>query len=123
MELNQIYKCNICGNIVELVHVGGGQIVCCGQPMELLKEKKDEEGKEKHQPVVELKDEGMQIKIGETPHPMEESHFIEWVEVIIQNKVYRRFLKPGDNPVVNFSIKENPERVRIYCNIHGLWRN
>jgi len=123
MEVNQVYKCNICGNIVELLHVGGGQLVCCGQPMELLKEKNEEEGQEKHRPVINIKNEEIEVRIGEILHPMEENHFIEWVEIFLKDRVYRRFLKPGEEPIVSFFIKDKPERVRIYCNIHGLWRN
>lgn len=123
MEINQVYKCNVCGNIVELLHVGGGQLVCCGQPMELLKEKEKEEGQEKHRPVINIKNEEIEVKVGEILHPMEENHFIEWVEVFVKDRAYRRFLKPGEEPIVSFSIKDKPERVRIYCNIHGLWRN
>jgi len=121
MQRGQIYKCNICGNIVELIHLGGGQLVCCGQPMELLKEKNQEEGQEKHLPVVEEKDGLVKIRVGEVPHPMEENHYIEWIELITDNKSYFRFLKPGDSPEAEFLVNENPLKARVYCNIHGLW--
>lgn len=110
----QIYKCNVCGNIVEVLHSGQGQLVCCGQPMELQIEKEVDEGKEKHIPVIE----GGKIKVGEVPHPMEESHYIEWIEV----DNCKIFLKPGDKPEAEFNVKENSS-VRIYCNIHGLWKS
>ena len=82
IELNQVYKCNVCGNIVEVLHVGGGQLVCCGQPMELLKEKTEDAGLEKHVPVLKKTDSGVNVKVGSVPHPMEDAHYIEFVEVI-----------------------------------------
>lgn len=122
MERNQIYKCNICGNIVELLHVGGGQLVCCGQPMELLKEKTKDEGFEKHVPVVEKTEKGIRVKVGSIPHPMEENHYIEWIEVIADGKVYKKFLKPGDQPEAEFEVQAEEIQARDYCNIHGLWK-
>jgi superoxide reductase len=122
-ELSQIYKCNICGNIVEMVHTGKGELVCCGQPMELLKEKGEEqEGKEKHVPVIEKTDDGIKVKIGSVEHPMESEHFIEWIEILVDGKAYRKFLKPGDKPEAVFCIKADNVKVREYCNIHGLWK-
>ncbi len=118
-----IYKCNVCGNIVEVLYLGGGQLVCCGQPMELLKEKTEDVGKEKHVPVIERTESGVKIKIGSIPHPMEEKHYIEWVEIIIDGGVYRKYLKPGDKPEAEFEIKEEKIEVREYCNIHGLWKS
>ena len=109
----QIYRCNVCGNIVEVLHSGAGELICCGQPMELLIEKETDEGKEKHVPVVR----GNKVVVGEAPHPMEEKHFIEWIEV----DNCKVFLKPGDQPEAEFNIKENSS-IRIYCNIHGLWK-
>lgn len=117
----QIYKCNICGNIVEVLHVGGGQLVCCGQPMELLKEKTEDVGKEKHLPVLEKTEKGIKVKIGSVPHPMEEKHYIEWIEIIANGLVYRKFLKPGDKSEAEFKIKAENIEVRDYCNVHGLW--
>lgn len=118
----QIYKCNVCGNIVEVVHSGVGQLVCCGQPMELLEEKTIEnEGKEKHVPVIEKTNKGFKVKIGSVPHPMEESHYIEWIEISVNGITYRKFLKPGDKPEAEFCIKEEEIKAREYCNQHGLW--
>ena len=119
----QIYKCNICGNIVEFLHVGKGQLICCGQPMDLLIEKTEDEGKEKHVPVVEKNEEGVIVKIGSVPHPMEETHYIEWIEIVFKNNSYINFLKPGDSPEVEFKVwkEETIIFVRAYCNIHGLW--
>ncbi len=121
-ELRQIYRCNICGNIVEVLHAGRGQLVCCGQPMELLKEKTEDVGLEKHVPVIEKTESGVKVKVGSVPHPMEEKHYIEWIEIIADGKVYRKFLKPGDQPEAEFCIKAEKIETREYCNIHGLWR-
>ena len=120
-ELLQVYRCNICGNIVEVLHTGIGTLVCCGQPMELLEEKKEDVGKEKHVPVVERTETGVKVKVGLIPHPMEEKHYIEWIEIIANGKVLRKFLKPGDKPEAEFEIKEKRLVVKEYCNIHGLW--
>ena len=119
----QIYKCNICGNIVEVLHAGVGQLVCCGQPMEVLAEKTEDVGKEKHVPVIEIKDGEITVKVGSVPHPMEEKHYIEWIEVIIDGESYRKFLRPGDKPEATFKTVTKPEKIeaREYCNIHGLW--
>ncbi len=125
-QQKQIYRCNVCGNIVEIVHSGVGQLVCCGQPMELLEEKTIEnEGKEKHVPVVEKTNRGFKVKIGSIPHPMEENHYIEWIEISVNGIAYRKFLKPGDKPEAEFcieAIKAEKFEAREYCNQHGLWR-
>jgi len=117
----QVYKCEICGNIVEMLHEGQGQLVCCGQPMKLLEAKTQEEGKEKHLPVIEKLDNGIKVLVGSVPHPMEEKHYIEWVEVISNGKAYRQFLKPGDKPEATFNVETTSIQVREYCSIHGLW--
>lgn len=121
MEKGQIYRCNVCGNIVELIHVGGGKLVCCGKPMELQKEKTEDEGAEKHVPVVEKTANGIKVKIGSIPHPMEKEHFIEWIEVEIEGKAYREYLKPEMAPEAEFCIEGKIDRVREYCSVHGLW--
>ncbi|KPJ57334.1 hypothetical protein AMJ49_01925 [Parcubacteria bacterium DG_74_2] len=119
----QIYKCNICGNIVEVLHVGVGQLVCCGQPMELLNEKETDIGLEKHVPIIEKKEKGIKVKVGSTPHPMEEKHYIEWIEISVEDRIYRKFLKSGDRPEAEFGIKADKIEAREYCNIHGLWKS
>jgi len=121
-ELNQIYKCPVCGNIVEVLHTGVGQLVCCGQPMELINSKSEDQGLEKHLPIIETNDDEIIVKIGSIPHPMEEAHFIEWVEIIADNKTYRQFLKPGDEPKAVFKISASQIQARAFCNIHGLWQ-
>jgi len=121
-ELKQIYKCMVCGNIVEVLHAGKGKLVCCGKPMVLLEEKTEDVGHEKHVPVVEKAD-TVKVKVGSIPHPMESEHYIEWVEIIADGKVYRQFLKPGEEPVAEFEIKADNVVARAYCNVHGLWKS
>ena len=121
-QLKQIYKCNICGNIVEVLHVGAGQLVCCGQPMELLSEKTEDIGREKHVPIIEKTEKGILVKVGSVPHPMEEAHYIEWIEIIVDGKYCRKFLKPGDKPEAFFEVTAEKIEAREYCNIHGLWK-
>ncbi len=119
----QVYRCNVCGNIVEVLHAGKGELVCCGQPMELLQEKTADVGLEKHVPVVETTDRGIKVKVGDVPHPMEEKHHIEWVEVLTDGGSYRKFLKPGDKPEADFEIGAQKVVAREYCNIHSLWKS
>ncbi|MDP2750060.1 MAG: desulfoferrodoxin [Nanoarchaeota archaeon] len=121
-NLNEIYKCNVCGNIVEVVHASGGILVCCGQPMQLLQANTVDASKEKHVPVIEKTSFGVLVKIGSIPHPMEEKHYIEWIEVLADGKVYRKFLKPGDKPEAEFCINTSNIIAREYCNLHGLWK-
>jgi len=122
-KLNEIYRCNICGNIVEVLHAGVGELVCCGQPMKRLKAKIEDVGQEKHVPVIEKTDKGVKVKVGSVPHPMEEKHHIEWIEIIADGKVYRKFLKPGDKPETEFCVKSDKIIASEYCNIHGLWKS
>ncbi len=121
-KIRQVYKCSVCGNIVETLHVGGGELVCCGQPMNLLEEKTQDEGKEKHVPIIEKTDKGVKVKVGSVPHPMEEKHFIEWVELVAGGISYKQFLKPGQAPEATFSVSAENLSARIYCNVHGLWK-
>jgi superoxide reductase len=119
----EIYKCEVCGNIVEVVHTGAGELVCCGQPMTRLTENSVDAAKEKHVPVGEKTADGMTVKVGSVPHPMEEKHYIEWIEIIdTQGKAYRKFLKPGDTPEAAFCVPEGAYTLREYCNLHGLWK-
>lgn len=121
-ELRQIYKCNICGNIIEVIHTGVGQLVCCGQPMELLKEKTVDIGLEKHVPVIEKVGNKVKVKVGSVPHPMEEKHYIEWIEIVANGKTCRKFLKPREKPEAEFETTAERIEAREYCNIHGLWK-
>jgi len=122
-EQRQIYKCNVCGNIVEVLHPGAGELVCCGQPMELMVAKTEDQGQEKHVPVIEKTEAGIKVKVGSVPHPMEEQHYIEWIEVIADNQSYKKFLRPGETPEAIFDIKAEDIKAREYCNIHGLWQS
>lgn len=119
----EIYKCMVCGNIVEVLHGGDGELVCCGQPMENLAEKTADQGKEKHVPVIEKISGGYKVKVGSVPHPMEEKHYIEWIEILADGAAYRKFLNPGDAPEAVFNLKANTVTAREHCNIHGLWRS
>jgi len=122
-ELKQVYKCNVCGNIVEVLHAGAGELVCCGQPMQLLQENTVDAATEKHVPVVEKTENGIKVKVGSEPHPMEEKHYIEWIEVIADGRIYRKFLSPGDAPEAEFQITAENITAREYCNLHGLWKS
>jgi len=122
-ERLQVYKCELCGNIVEVLHEGKGALVCCGQPMKLLKENTVDAALEKHVPVVEKTGDGIKVKVGSVAHPMEEKHYIEWIEIIADGAAYRKFLKPGDKPEALFEIKAEKIEAREYCNLHGLWKS
>ena len=123
----EIYKCEICGNIVEMLHDGAGQLICCGQPMKLLVEKTEDVGNEKHVPIIEIFEDHIRVKVGDVPHPMEEKHHIEWIELIANGTVKRVTLSPGDKPVADFCTcdleKIETFSAREHCNIHGLWKS
>ncbi len=122
---SQIYKCEICGNIVELVHEGADSLVCCGKPMTEMKEQSKGEYAEKHAPVVKENSEGVEVKIGKITHPMQEDHYIEWIEILTENGVGRKYLNPKTNSKAEakFPVKSELKKVRMYCNKHGLWIN
>ncbi len=119
----QIYKCEICGNIVEMVHEGKGQLVCCGKPMVLQEENTVDAATEKHVPVIEKIDGGYKVKVGSVAHPMEEKHYIEWIELVEGDFSQRVFLKPGQEPEASFCTDASSVTARAYCNLHGLWRS
>ncbi|MBN1774371.1 MAG: desulfoferrodoxin [Deltaproteobacteria bacterium] len=120
---NQVYRCGVCGNIVEVLHAGGGQLVCCGQPMTLQDENTVDAAKEKHVPVIERTATGITVKVGGVPHPMEEKHWIQWIELLADERVYRKYLKPGDKPEATFPPLEAARlAAREYCNLHGQWK-
>lgn len=121
-ELRQVYKCDICGNMVEVVHKSGGTLVCCGKPMTLKEENSVDASNEKHLPVIEKVEGGVKVIVGEVEHPMAEEHYIEWIEIHTENKVYRKYLKPGEKPEAVFMVEEEVLYAREYCNLHGLWR-
>ena len=126
-KMFQVYRCEVCGNIVEVLHTGAGQLVCCSKPMKLLGENTTEASEEKHVPVIEKSEELINVKVGSVAHPMEESHFIEWIELVDEKCgwVEHQFLKPGLRPEASFGdLGECSEHiyVRAYCNLHGLWK-
>ena len=118
----EVYKCDVCGNIVEVLHGGQGTLVCCGQDMTLQVENTVDAAKEKHVPVVEKVDGGVKVKVGDVAHPMEEKHYIEWIEIIVDGKAHRQFLNPGEAPEATFQIEADNIVAREYCNLHGLWK-
>ncbi len=118
----QIYKCEVCGNIVEVLHEGAGQLVCCGKPMKLFLENTTDAAKEKHVPVIEKLPNGYKVSVGSVAHPMLDTHYIEWIELVAGDDVYRKFLKPNELPVAVFEIKADTVFAREYCNLHGLWK-
>ena len=122
-EKNQVYKCPLCGNIVEVLHTGAGELVCCGQPMDLVVENTVDAAKEKHVPVVEKTNDGFKVSVGSVPHPMEEKHWIEWIELRAGGKVYRQNIAPGDTPEAVFCVDAAEAKAFAYCNLHGLWKN
>ena len=118
----EVYKCELCGNIVEVLTGGEGELVCCGQPMKLFVENTVDAAKEKHVPVIEKTATGYKVKVGGVPHPMEAKHWIMWIELIADGKVYRQVLAPGQAPEAEFCIKADKVAAREYCNLHGLWK-
>lgn len=118
----QVFRCPICGNIVEVLAAGGGELVCCGKPMELLTENTVDASREKHVPVIEKTADGFTVKVGSVAHPMEEKHYIMWIELLADGKAYREFLKPGQAPEARFCVKAESASAREYCNLHGLWK-
>ena len=119
----EVYKCLVCGNMVEVIHQGEGELVCCGQAMKLLAENSVDAAKEKHVPVVEKVEGGYKVTVGSVPHPMEEKHFIEWIELVADGKAYRQFLNPGDAPEATFAVDAQDVVAREHCNLHGLWKS
>ena len=122
-EKLQVYKGELCGNIVEVLHTGVGELVCCNEPMELLSENSVDAAQEKHVPVIEKTDHGIKVTVGSVPHPMEEKHYIEWIELVADGKSYTEFLNPGDAPEAVFCIEADQVTAREYCNVHGHWKN
>lgn len=120
---NEIYKCPLCGNIIEVLHTGAGELVCCGQPMDLMSENTVDAAKEKHVPVVEKTDNGYKVSVGSVAHPMEDKHWIEWIELVANGKVYRQNLNPGDAPEATFCVEAADVTARAYCNLHGNWKS
>ncbi len=119
---NEVYKCELCGNMVEVLHAGAGELVCCGQPMKVMAENTVDAAQEKHVPVIEKVDNGYKVSVGSVAHPMEEKHYIEFIELVADGKVYRQDLAPGDKPEAFFCVDAKEVSAREYCNLHGLWK-
>jgi superoxide reductase len=122
----EVYKCEVCGNIVQIMHGSVGTLVCCNKSMRLLEGLSDSEGSEKHIPIIEKTPEGIMVKVGSIPHPMEEYHYIEWIEIIIGDNIYRKHLSPGSNPQARFNLSEDDLKegiiAREFCTVHGMWQ-
>ncbi|MBP2627551.1 MAG: desulfoferrodoxin [Firmicutes bacterium] len=123
IHIRDLYKCSICGNVIEIIHPGASALVCCNKPMEKLEGNIEDTGKEKHVPVVEGSGLGIVVKVGSIEHPMEEKHSIRFIEVLTKEQVLRAELLPGQKPIVEFPVKQQDVvEVREYCNLHGLWK-
>lgn len=120
---NGIYKCNVCGNMVEVVEAGQGILVCCGQPMQLMEENTSDGAVEKHVPVIEKTADGYKVTVGEVEHPMTEAHYIQWIELVTEDGVMRKNLTPSDKPVAEFKTDAKNVYAREHCNLHGLWKS
>ncbi len=118
----EVYRCGLCGHIVEVVNQGMGTLVCCGQNMNLLAENTQDAATEKHVPVIEMTADGIKVKVGQVAHPMTDEHYIQWIEVVVDDKVCRTWLKPGDAPEAFFNVKGSKISAREYCNLHGHWK-
>ena len=120
-QLNEVYKCNLCGNIVEILHPGAGALVCCNERMALMVQNTVDASQEKHVPVIEIGANSITVKVGSVAHPMEATHYIEWIELIADGKAYRQQLQPGQAPEATFPVIAKQVTAREYCNLHGLW--
>lgn len=119
---HEIYKCEACGNIVEVLAGGDGELVCCGEPMKQMTENTVDAAREKHVPVIENVNGGITVKVGDVPHPMEEKHYIQWIELIADGVTHRQYLSPQDAPEAFFAVTAKEVTAREYCNLHGLWK-
>ena len=118
----EVYVCEMCGNVVEVLRGGAGELVCCGQPMQLLEEQTADAATEKHVPVIEKVEGGVKVTVGSVPHPMQDAHYIEWIQIIADGASQRRFLNPGDAPEATFETRATDVSAREHCNVHGLWK-
>ena len=122
-KMLEIYKCELCGNMTEVHHESGGTMVCCGQDMTHLEEKTADQTTEKHVPLIEAVEGGYKVTVGSTLHPMLETHYIEWVQLVTEKQVLKQFLKPGDEPTAVFKTADKALYAREYCNLHSLWKS
>ena len=123
VEKLQVYQCAVCGSMVEVIHPGGGTLVCCNQPMEAIVENTTDAAQEKHVPVIEKVDGGVKVKVGSVAHPMQDDHYILWIELVAGGRAYREFLKPGQEPEAVFCVEGDDLSARAHCNLHGLWKS
>jgi len=117
----EVYKCSICGVIVEVMNSGGGSLICCGQNMDKMTENTVDAATEKHVPVITRGDGTITVTVGDVVHPMEEAHYIQWIELLADDKIYRKYLKPGEAPEATFNVTAANVTAREYCNLHGQW--
>jgi superoxide reductase len=123
-QLRELYRCEVCGNVVEIVHEGAPALVCCGKPMIKLEARTEDQGQEKHVPIVEGTDSGTKVKVGSIKHPMEDKHYIKFIEILLNDKIIRKELKPGQAPEAKYCVlKSDVIEVREFCTVHGLWKN
>ena len=122
-EKLQVYKCEVCGIIAEVLEGGAGELICCGEPMRLYEENTVDASREKHLPVVTKEAGGFRVAVGSVPHPMEPKHYIMWIELLADGKAYRQFLKPADKPEAFFPLQAGNVSARELCNIHGMWKS
>lgn len=123
IQKRQVYKCSVCGNIVEVLFAGGGTLVCCGKEMILQVEDSVDAAAEKHVPIIDKIPGGVKVRVGSAEHPMLDNHYIEWIEIETPDKIYRKELKPGDKPEAEFLVMEDIVQAREYCSLHGLWKS
>ncbi len=123
-QLREVYRCDLCGNVIEIVNEGEPALVCCNQPMQKLEAKTEDQGQEKHVPVIEKEEHGIRVKVGTVEHPMEEKHYIKFIEVLTKDKVLRAELKPGEKPEACFCVcQDDVIAAREYCTVHSLWKS
>ena len=122
VEQNGTDNCDVCGYVGSVLEAKGPDLVCFGKPMLLMEEKIEDGGKEKHVPVIEKTETGVLVKVGSVEHPMEEKHYIEWIEIFADGKTYRKFLNPNDKPEAEFSVVADSIAATEFCNLHGLWK-
>jgi len=123
-QLRELYHCEICGNIVEVLHEGAPSLVCCGKPMIKLEAKTGDKGQEKHVPLIEKTDSSIKVKVGSIEHPMEDGHYIKFIEILLKDEIMRKELKPGGIPEAKFcALKSDVIEAREFCTVHGLWKN
>ncbi len=121
--MSEIYKCDVCGQVIQVLNKSAGTLVCCNKPMRLLQEKTIDAGSEKHVPIIKQEGSNVEVRIGSIPHPMTTEHYIQWIKIITTREEQLIKLKPGDEPIINTTINGEIIKVNAYCNKHELWAN